>query len=287
MLADRTYPSEMQTRGGQQAFLCNSSQWEKKDSEQHGWELRWLLYSGLRPGQTYHSKVMHRKEITHSDGSYEEKSRRRTWLTKWDKVKIPWYTHRLMHRKRVTSELHDSYFRLMTIKHAIPKIEWAIELLYNSVKAGSQRVGVEKLESGCGRESQYPAEGALRTPDGVWRPIGDKIQQRKPVEWAPRPLVEHQENEKDTTLMAIRVGVNILQSLFSLQLPLTRKPYNKVRGIFFLKKSSLVFLHCGVVMFILHESVYEYTTWRKGGKYGKNLIHTPLLFSGHHLYQWN
>ena len=32
-----------------------------------------------------------------------------------------------MHRKRVTCELHDSYFRLMTIKHAIPKIEWAIE----------------------------------------------------------------------------------------------------------------------------------------------------------------
>ena len=46
-----------------------------------------------------------------------------------------------MHRKRVTCELHDSYFRLMTIKHAIPKIEWAIELLYNSVKTGSQLVG--------------------------------------------------------------------------------------------------------------------------------------------------
>ena len=39
--------------------------------------------------------------------------------------KFPWYTHRLMHRKRVTSELHDSYFRLMTIKHSISKIEWA------------------------------------------------------------------------------------------------------------------------------------------------------------------
>ena len=42
-----------------------------------------------------------------------------------------------MHKKRVTSEQHDSYFRLMTIKRAIPKIEWviewAIELLYNSV----------------------------------------------------------------------------------------------------------------------------------------------------------
>ena len=46
-----------------------------------------------------------------------------------------------MHRKRVTSELHDSYFCLMTIKHAIPKIEWANKLLYNSVKTGSQLVG--------------------------------------------------------------------------------------------------------------------------------------------------
>ena len=60
---------------------------------------------------------------------------------KMGQSKIPWYTHRLMHRKRVTCELYDSYFRLMTIKHAIPKIEGAIELLYNSVKTGSQWVG--------------------------------------------------------------------------------------------------------------------------------------------------
>ena len=39
-----------------------------------------------------------------------------------------------MHRKRVTSELHDSYFRLMTIKHSISKIEWASNELYNSVE---------------------------------------------------------------------------------------------------------------------------------------------------------
>ena len=37
-------------------------------------------------------------------------------------VKIPVYSHRLMHLKRETCELHDSYFCLMTIKHAIPKI---------------------------------------------------------------------------------------------------------------------------------------------------------------------
>ena len=66
--------------------------------------------------------------------------------------KIPRYSHRLMHRKRVTCELHDSYFCSMTIKHAIPRtaevthpdgklwgdIEWTIKLLYNSVKTGDQ-----------------------------------------------------------------------------------------------------------------------------------------------------
>ena len=47
--------------------------------------------------------------------------RGRAWLTIWDRVKIPRYSHKLKHRKRVTSELHDTYFRSMTIKHAIPK----------------------------------------------------------------------------------------------------------------------------------------------------------------------
>ena len=46
----------------------------------------------------------------------------RNMLMKWDEVKkIPLYSHRLTHRKRVTSELHDSYFRSMTITQAIPK----------------------------------------------------------------------------------------------------------------------------------------------------------------------
>ncbi len=43
----------------------------------------------------------------------------------WDKVKVPLCHYRVMHRKRITSEPHDSYFRLMTIKHSISKIEWA------------------------------------------------------------------------------------------------------------------------------------------------------------------
>ena len=91
-----------------------------------------VLYFGLWPGQKCHSKVMHRKEVTKSNGSYERKSRGRKLADEMGRgKKFPWYTHRLTHRKRVTCELHDSYFRLMTIKHAISKIEWAIEWALN------------------------------------------------------------------------------------------------------------------------------------------------------------
>ena len=70
--------------------------------------------------------------MTHSNGSYERKSRGRNLADEMGRAKkFPWYTHRLTHRKRVTCELHDSYFRLMTIKHAISKIEWAIQWTLN------------------------------------------------------------------------------------------------------------------------------------------------------------
>ena len=66
-----------------------------------------MLYIDLRPGQTCHSKDGGNC-IFHWDG--------RAWLTIWDRVKIPRYSHKLMYRKRVTCELHDSYFRSMMIK---------------------------------------------------------------------------------------------------------------------------------------------------------------------------
>ena len=105
--------------------------------------------------------------------------------------KIPRYSHRLMHRK---SELHDSYFRSMTIKNAIPRtaevthpdgklwgdIEWAIELLYNLVKTRSQLVWrSDPLVTRCGRESQHPAEWAPGPPvEQPWRT-------RKTQRWWP------------------------------------------------------------------------------------------------------
>ena len=91
------------------------------------------------PGQKCHSKVMHRKEMTHSNGSYEKKSRGQILADEMGRAKkFPWYPHRLMHRKRVTSELHDSYFRLMTIKHSISKIEWASNAYITQLSSTSQ-----------------------------------------------------------------------------------------------------------------------------------------------------
>ena len=99
------------------------------------------------------------------------------WLMKWDKV-IPMVHYRVMHRKRVTSELHDSYFRLMTIKYSISKIEWAsndyiIELSSTSqlnwalvqvefdAQGGSWVEDRTELLTKCGRESHIRPKGPL------------------------------------------------------------------------------------------------------------------------------
>ena len=173
-----------------------------------------------------------------------------------------------MHRKRVTSELHDSYFRLMTIKHAIPKTEWAIEWALNYYITLSRQLeiswskrrdvvgkatpgrrgprghlmswGPEKLLIRCGRESQHLAES-----------------------WAPGPPVEHQENEKYTTPMAIRVGSIYCSSVRSPTPSHCKTLSNPFRTLtikwevhIFLKKfTRLLFI---VSVYILHEHVYVY-----------------------------
>ena len=88
------------------------------------------------------------------------------WLMKWDEVKkFPWYSHRLTHRKRVTCELHDSYFRLMTIKHAISKIEWAIEWALNYYIAQSRpfggACGVKVIIAGIGHGNTSSNPGLI------------------------------------------------------------------------------------------------------------------------------
>ena len=55
-------------------------------------------------------KAMHRKEVIHSNGSHERKSRGRKLADEMGrgKKKSRLCSHRLTHWKRVTSELHDS-----------------------------------------------------------------------------------------------------------------------------------------------------------------------------------
>ena len=72
--------------------------------------------------------------------SYGKRSRRRAWLTIWDKVKMPLCRHKVMHRKRVTCELRDNYFRSMTIKHAIPKTA-EVHILMGSYRKRSRGRG--------------------------------------------------------------------------------------------------------------------------------------------------
>ena len=83
------------------------------------WEVRPIVvcWPPTRPNMP----LQRRRKLHNPLASYGKILRRRAWPTIWDSVKIPRYSHKLMHRKRVTCELHDSYFRSMMIKHAIPR----------------------------------------------------------------------------------------------------------------------------------------------------------------------
>ena len=178
--------------------------------------------------------------------------RGRAGLTIWDRVKIPRYSHRLMHQKRVTCELHDSYFRLMTIKHAIPKtaevthsdgqfwywdIEWAIELLYNSVKTGSQSV----LET-----------------SPVWRQVvveKASTQQRAGPRTSGWVTLENGQE----TLMAIRVGRSICCSSVRSPTPSHIQTFQIKWEVYF-SKNCVARVYCVVIMILyacmnLHMSI--------------------------------
>ena len=192
---------------------------------------------------------MHWKEVTHSNGSWERKQR---WQKLADEMgrakKIPWYTHRLMHRKRVTSELHDSYFRLMTIKHSISKIKWVsndyITQLSSTSQWELQPVGVEMWQG-----KPHQAEGAIWALMS-WGPEKMLIRCNKEshhsAEWVLGLRLSSPGEQERHNTDGHNFGVKILQFLFGLQLPLTVKPHasfsnpcNKVRGKYFAKEVFL------------------------------------------------
>ena len=88
-----------------------------------------------------------------------------------------------MHRKRVTSELHDSYFRLMTIKHSISKIELASNDYITQLSSTSQLNWVPV-------PGEFDAQGAVgvacRVPDSWRRNMVGKATSGRRGLWALR-----------------------------------------------------------------------------------------------------
>ena len=99
--------------------------------------------------------------------SNRKRSRGRIWLMKWDKVKFPWYTHRLMYRREwplncmtVISAWWCSNMPFQRLSGWLSG-RWTIIYLGQDRKWDSW--GPEKLLIRCGRGS--PAEGTLGAPD--------------------------------------------------------------------------------------------------------------------------
>ena len=170
------------------------------------------------------------------------------WLMKWDKV-IPMVHYREMHRKRVTSELHDSYFRLITFKHSISKIEWASNDYIIELNSTSQLnwvlVPVEfdaqgsswvedqtELLTKCGRESHIRLKGLLG-----------------PDEWALGLRLSSPREQERHNVTVITMGsrfyslCSVSSSLWhaTLEQPF-RTLAKKWKVNIFVKKSSCVFL---------------------------------------------
>ena len=210
-----------------------------------------------------------------------------------------------MRWKRVTSELHYSYFRLMTIKHAILKIEWAIEWALNYyITQSRQEVRQLELERRCGRENHARPKGPLEPlmswgpekllircgresysrPKGSsgppvvsetcwWQDVAEKASTQEKAEPLGFRLSSPGEQERHKTNGHKSGGQNIAV-LFGLQHPHTIKPHttlsnlaNKVRGTYFLKKPLLILYPFVVV---------NYCAWICIWVYNKSKVSTKL-----------
>ena len=145
-----------------------------------------------------------------------------------------------MHRKWVTSELHDSYFRLMTIKHSISKIQWAIMWALNyyltQLSLGGQsscQQTSRELETRCGRESHTRPRGSSESPDGV----DPNIRRTRKI-------------QRDGYNSGVKIwSLCSVSSTLSHANPWTTlsNPCNKVRGEYFCKEDFLRLYHASFI----------------------------------------
>ena len=225
-----------------------------------------MLYIDLWPGQTCHSS---------DGGSCIFRWRRRAWLTIWDSVKIPRYSHKLMHRTRVICELHDSYFRSLMIKTCHSKdggsciFRWQFmgrdwvgdELLYNSVH--------RKFNQSW---RNYAVEKIAPSRRGPWNPRlsswgSDELERRcwieehVPERLGPQaPGWAAQENGKETQLWPIEWGSICCSSVRS---PTYNTQPFQIKWEVYFSKNCVVRLYCVVVMH-LHMSMLQLDTTSQG-----------------------
>ena len=150
-----------------------------------------------------------------------------------------------MHRKRVTSELHDSYFRLMTIKHSISKIQWAIVWALNyyiielSWVPKQLPVEFQTVETRCGRESHT-------------RPRGLRLNIKRTRK---TQRDGHNSGVKIWSLCSVSSTLKHANPWTTLS-----NPCNKVRGIYFVKEVFLCLPSCVFIVvslwIILHIYVH-------------------------------
>ena len=128
----------------------------------------------------------------------------------------------------MTCELHDSYLRLMKIKHAISKIKWAIVWALNYYIAQSRQKSRQLSSTGsCSRVGDEMWQGKPHQAEGAiwalmsWGPekmlIRCNKESHQPAEWAlglrlSRPGEQERHNADDHNS-----GVKILQFMFGLR----------------------------------------------------------------------
>ena len=162
-----------------------------------------------------------------------------------------------------------------------------IKLLYNLVKTGSQLVWrPDQLETRCGRESQHPAEGALRPPINQFR---DQTSWRQDaVEKASTqqsgllgPQLSSPGERERNTVMANRVGVNMLQ-FCSVSNSLSYTILSNSERYIFLRTVSLVLLCCRYDFACICVCMVgiDNTTLSQFNRYQKNIMLVGLSING-------
>ena len=102
-------------------------------------------------------------------------------------------------------------------------------------RAGDQKSLRQDVVEKATTQQKGPRDPRLSFGDQTrwWQDVVEKASTQQKAEPPGPRLSSPGERERHTVMSGGAGEVNMLQSLFSLQLPLTHKPYNKVRGIFF------------------------------------------------------